>query len=99
MRTNQIISDVADLYGITQDDITSRKRHRRFADARAVICYIMCALDGYTFSEAGRSIHRTHASVIYFVRRASWWMRSPVLNQRAVAAIKELTKRYYNTKL
>lgn len=97
MRTNQIISDVADLYGITQDDITSRKRQRKYADARAVICYIMCALDGRTFSEAGRTIHRTHASAIYFVSRATWWMQYPFLNQRAVAAIKELSKRYNYT--
>lgn len=94
MKTKQIINDVAQLYECTSTDILSRKRNRRFAEARAVICYIMCALEGRTLCEAGRAIHRTHPSVIYFVRRVSWWMRSPILNHKAVTVINTLKDRY-----
>lgn len=97
MIDQKIIRDAADLYGCTVADLKSPKRHRKYADARAVVCYILCQMRGWTYSEVGRTLHRTHSTVIYFNRRADEWLKLPILNPRGACAIKELVKRYNTT--
>lgn len=94
MIDQDIMSDVADLYGITVEDIVSRCRVRKLADARAVVCYLLHGKAKMSCVEVGQMIHRTHATVLYFKRRACEWVSRPALNRRAVCAIKELEKRY-----
>lgn len=94
MIEQDIISDVADIYGITPRDITSKSRVRRCVDARAVACYILRKVMQMTLMEIGRTLNCTHASVIYHTRRAGEWLDEPLLNHRAACAIKELEKRY-----
>lgn len=93
VNAHDILRYVADIYGITVDDMVSKLRYRRYADARAVACYVLCSLNFYTFSEVGRLLHKSHATVMYHNSRASDWLRSTRLNPRGVAAIKEVEKK------
>lgn len=94
MIEQDIMSDVADIYGITISDIKSRRRLRRYADARAVICYMLYSVKSMTLVEIAKMLNRTHASVIYFNRKAEDWLQTPLLNKRGACAIRELERRY-----
>ena len=94
MIEQEIISDVADIYGITVSDILSRRRLRRFADARAVVCHLLCFIRGYSTTEAGKVLGRDHATVVYFNKKTLDWLRMPILNDRGYKAIKKLEKKY-----
>ena len=94
MIEQEIISDVADIYGITVDNILSHRRLRRYVDARSVICYLLCAVRGITTTEVGDMLNRTHASVIHLRKNGENWQRCPMLNKRGACAINELKKRY-----
>jgi len=94
MIEQDIISDVADIYGIKASDILSRRRIRRYSDARTVVCYMLHTNLGLSTTEVGKMLNRTHATVIYLNRKAADWLRKPILNRRGACAIKELEKRY-----
>lgn len=94
MIEQDIINDVADIYGITPNDILSKRRIRRYVDARAVVSYLLYYIKGLTTTEVGKLLNRNHASVIYFNRKAEDWLRTPILNKRGASAIAELKKRY-----
>jgi len=94
MIEQEIISDVADIYGITVENILSRRRLRRYADARAVICYVLCFTQGYSTTEVGKVLNRNHSSIVYFNKKTRDWLRTPIINKRGACAIKELEKRY-----
>lgn len=94
MIEQEIISDVADIYGITVDNILSRRRLRKYVDARCVISYVLYYVKKATLADIGRALNRTHATIIYFNKKAEDWVNSPILNKRGACAIKELEKRY-----
>ena len=94
MIERDIISDVADIYGITVDNITSKRRIRRYVEARMVVSYLLCLKQGMTTTEVGELLHCTHASVVYFRNKAKDWMRTPILNKRGADYIKKLERRY-----
>lgn len=94
MIEQEIISDVADIYGITVENILSRRRLRRYADARAVICYLLCFTQGFSTTEVGKVLNRNHSSIVYFNKKTRDWLRTPIINKRGACAIKELEKRY-----
>lgn len=96
VNANEIIDRVAGIYGISSDDMILKKRFRINADAKAVVCYVLCSLHFFTLCEVGRLLHLTHAAVIYHNRRAGDWMRRPKLNPKAVVAIREIEKEYNN---
>ena len=94
MIQDKIISDVADFFGISASDILSRRRVRRYVDARAVVCHLLCRTQGYSTTEAGKAINRDHATVVYFNKKTLDWIRMPILNGKGYKAIRELEKRY-----
>lgn len=94
MIEQDIISDVADIYGITVDNILSRRRIRRYVDARAVVCYLLCFTQGYSTTEVGKVINRDHSSVVYFNKKTTDWLRMPFLNAKVVKAIHKLVMKY-----
>ncbi len=94
MIEQDIISDVADMYGITVDNILSRRRIRRYVDARAVVCYLLCFTQGYSTTEVGKVINRDHSSVVYFNKKTTDWLRMPFLNAKGVKAIHKLVMKY-----
>lgn len=89
-----IINRVAEIYGITAEDMSSKERHRIYTDARAVACYVLCSLHLCTFSEVGRMLHKSHSTVMYHNHKACDWLRAPKLNPRGVKAIREIEKEY-----
>ena len=90
MSANNIIKQVADLYGVTPADILSSKRHRIFADCRTVIFYTLCELYRMPYNHAGEALHRTHADVMYHVAKGRDWVADPRLNMDGSAAILEM---------
>lgn len=86
----KIFRDVAKLYGVTITELKSRSRLRKYADARAVICYILCSQCKLSYSEVASMLNRTHATVIYFVKNAEGWLRVPAFNPKGANAINEL---------
>jgi len=94
MLSKEILSDTADLYGISVCGILSSSRQRKYTDARAVVCYLLHNNGLMSCTEIAGMIHRTHPSVLYLEKKAKEWVGQPILNKRAVCAIKELQKRY-----
>lgn len=90
MGTKQIISRVAEFYGVTQADILSNKKHRIYADCRTVVCYALCRIKCMTTIDAGRILGRTHGDVVYHLRKAEDWLRMPMLNTTGNSAIRDL---------
>lgn len=87
MGTKQIISRVAELYGVTPADILSNKKHRIFADCRTVICYVLCEGMGLPAIRVGAMLNRTHVTVLYHIAKGKDWLRMPMLNNRGAAVI------------
>jgi len=94
MIEQDIISDVADIYGITVDNILSRRRIRRYVDARAVVCYLLCSIRGFSTTEVGEILNRNHSSIVYFNKKTKDWLMMPIINDRGYKAIKKLEKKY-----
>ena len=92
----QIISSAAKAFGITADELVSKKRYRSCADAKAVVCYVLCTLQSYKLIDVGHMLHICHATVIYHNRRAGDWLRNPLINPDGAKAIKEIEKEYIN---
>lgn len=90
MTADNIIKQVADFYGVTPADILSNKRHRIYADCRTVICYTLCDLYRMPYKQAGKSLRRTHADVLYHVAKGRDWVADPRLNLDGSAAILEM---------
>ena len=87
MGTKQIISRVAEFYGVTPSDILSNKRHRIFADCRTVICYVLCVGLGLPAIRVGVLLNRTHVTVLYHIAKGKDWLRMPMLNNSGAAVI------------
>ena len=96
MIENEIISDVADFYGITASNILSKRRVRRYVDARTVVCYLLRYVCTMTTTEIGDVVHLDHTSVVYHNKKAQDWLNMPKLNDKGAKAIIELKKRYGN---
>jgi len=90
MRPDNIIKQVADLYGVSVGDVLSRKRDRIFADCRTVIFFSLCELHKMSHKQAGRIMHRTHADAVYHIAKANDWINNPRLNMDGSAAILEM---------
>jgi len=96
-RAEKIMNDVAEHFSTSVSLILSPLRCRQLADARCVISYILYELEGCTFREIGRLLHRTHPAIIYHERKAVWWMRNPKINKEGAKAIRTIASKngYY----
>jgi chromosomal replication initiation ATPase DnaA len=90
LTANIIIKQVADLYGVSVEDVMGRKRDRIYADCRTVIFYTLCELHRMPYKHAGEALHRTHADVLYHVAKGRDWAADPRLNMDGSAAILEM---------
>jgi len=96
MIEKDISRDAARMYGCTVADVKSRKRHRQYAEARAVVCYMLHSCMGWSSIETATLLNRTHATVLYYNNRACDWLKMPRLNPRGARVIKVLVERYKN---
>lgn len=90
MTADDIIRQVASIYGVSVGDVLSRKRDRIFADCRTVICYVLCVDLGLPAIRAGALLNRTHVTVLYHIAKGRDWLRMPMLNMDGSAAILEM---------
>ena len=94
VRTTEIIKQVASLFGVTAEEVMSRRRTQGLADCRTVISYVLCADYGLGFSQVGRILKRTHANVMYHVVKGGYWLETPSINLRGCSAILEMQLRH-----
>lgn len=90
MNATNIIKQAADMYGVHVKAVLSPCRRRELADCRAVICYVLVQRYRLSYSEAGRILERTHATVIYHVAKGWDWLEHPRLNPQGHEAIKTM---------
>ena len=87
MTADNIIKQVAGFYGVSVEDVLSRKRDRIFADCRTVICYVLCVGMGLPAIRVGAMLNRTHVTVLYHIAKGRDWLRMPMLNNSGAAVI------------
>ena len=92
MNANKVISDVAHQYGVPKNAITGKKRDRRFAYPRAVVCYILHRKCGMSSTAVGKVLNCTHATVLYHCVNVDGWMKMPFLNKDAVKVVREVER-------
>jgi len=90
MKAENVIQQVASIYGVSVEDVLSRKRHRIFADCRTVICYILRSVYGMSTKDVGRLLGRTHVDVVYHTSKGEDWVYMPRLNPFGNTAILEV---------
>ena len=73
----QIIEDVAERYGVSPDDILSKKRTQTVADARALVCYFLLKHLHMSSTETGKAINRDHSTALQCVKKVDMMLDLP----------------------
>lgn len=91
MTPQQIINDVALYYGITPRQLLHGDRHRVYAEPRQVTAYLFRTLLKLSFQTIAMLLEKkTHATIIYAVRKVNDWVNMPRLNPHAVNCINQI---------
>ncbi|WP_434313731.1 helix-turn-helix domain-containing protein [Enterococcus innesii] len=91
-----IIKEVAEAYGVTTDDLRSKSRIARFADARAVVCYLLYRYYNYGWKDVGRMVLRDHSSVMHSVRLVEGFCLWPKMYATDLAIIEDIKQKYFS---
>jgi hypothetical protein len=67
-RAEQIIALAAQYLGIDQDRLCSRRRDHETAEARQLLCYVLCRA-GYTVAAIARLLDRHHSTICHAIRQ------------------------------
>ena len=59
----RIISDVAEAFDVTPEDILSKSRQAKVSLARKVAIYIMKNVKGMTFTQIGDALNKNHSTM------------------------------------
>ena len=87
-RLKQVITAVANCYGVQLRDLVSERRPRNVIRARQVAMYLAKELTGHSLPSIGRAILRDHSTVLHGCRQiAKLRLQDPKLD----AQIRELT--------
>ncbi len=63
----RILNEVASVYGVTSEDIISKKRSSRISTARKVSCYVIKFITDMSFNAIGMEIGaRDHSTIMYY---------------------------------
>lgn len=66
---DKVVSHVSEVYGVTAEDIISKKRTAKISQARKVSCYIIKEMTSLSFSSIGVEIGgRDHSTIMYFCK-------------------------------
>lgn len=101
----QTIEAVANLWGLSYEDIVGKKRYNDITMARMTIAVSLMKVAGLTTTEAGSLIARDHSTVTYYSKTLPYVMISDKSMadkvNKATAIIKKMFKRnkYGNTKV
>ncbi|MBQ1351956.1 MAG: chromosomal replication initiator protein DnaA [Oscillospiraceae bacterium] len=65
----RIIAEVSNLYGVTSDDIRSKKRSQQISNARKVAIYLVHQITQMTLASIGEEFgNRDHSTIVYAVK-------------------------------
>lgn len=88
---DRILYSVSKHFGVSVEDIRSKKKTGNITNARHVSAYIIKSLTTLTLEEIGKTLGRNHSTVIYSLEKVDMMMRT-VKNKEAeiLAIIKEI---------
>ncbi len=70
---NQILSEVAHVWGIQADEIISQRRQTYIVEPRQVVCMLAKTLTIRSYPEIGRRMgHRDHSTVFHAAEKYNW---------------------------
>ncbi len=65
----RIIAEVSNLYGVTAEDIRSKKRSQQISNARKVAIYLVHSITSMTLASIGEEFgNRDHSTIVYAVK-------------------------------
>ena len=88
-----IISAVSRVTGVTEAQMSMNGRQRKYADARAIVCYLAYNYTPMTLMAIGKRLGRAHTVVLYHIRKVSEWLDYPKINPEGAMITKELMNR------
>jgi len=72
----KIMNTVSRHYGVTVEEIRSKKKTERIANARHVIAYIIKELTDLSYGDTGKFINREHSTVMSSVSKVNEYIRT-----------------------
>lgn len=90
---DSIISAVSRETGVTEVQMSMNGRQRRYADARAIVCYLAYNYTPMTLMAIGKRLGRAHTVVLYHIRKVSEWLDYPKINPEGAMITKKLMSR------
>ena len=88
-----IISAVSRVTGVTEAQMSMNGRQRKYADARAIVCYLAYNYTPMTLMAIGKRLGRAHTVVLYHIRKVSEWLDYPKINPEGAMITKKLMSR------
>ena len=68
---DRIISEVANAFDVTSDDIKSNHRHSKISIARKITIYILKEVKGMTYTQIGDALNKNHSTMTIHYRDVS----------------------------
>jgi chromosomal replication initiator protein len=66
----KVINEVASIYGLTGDELRSKKRNANISTARQIAIYVVHKITGLSYTEIGKEFGgRDHSTVVYAVNK------------------------------
>ena len=73
---DRIISEVANAFDVTADDIRSNHRHSKISIARKITIYILKEVKGMTYTQIGDALNKNHSTMTIHYRDVSNLLKS-----------------------
>tara|TARA_B100001094_G_scaffold184017_2_gene178309 strand:+ start:5537 stop:5947 length:411 start_codon:yes stop_codon:yes gene_type:complete len=64
--TKTLFRVVEDVTGVTKEQILGKSRHGHIAIARSIVGYILYKEVGFTSTETGRILNRSHCTIVHY---------------------------------
>lgn len=93
----KIMEEVADAYGFKVDDLLSRQRISRIAEARAVMCYLLSRHLSMSSTEIGKMLGRNHATILHLVSKVDDMLSFPKMYREHVSVVRSIEDKYFKT--
>ena len=78
---------VCSYYDITTEQLFSASHKWQYADARAVICYILHEKWSMSLTAVGTLLHRHHSSVKCAIRKIKTWIDNPKIFSKEIKIV------------